>query len=1677
MYIPKINIHNRNTIYIFLGALDGVYPEIVKKIISNTSLVKSDEDILEKKLGKHWGKVIMINEPNVVYLPNLIKPEDTVNIFRKKVCLALGIKKTSDIYVWYERQIKNDPAVIYNFINNIFKKSQTLKTDIFKEYVVSYFGGVSIPAQTSLVLNKKEAIRILFNSNISKIKESLCFQYAFDGYQEYFNADPSNPDQNLKDTSSLYLSTSLPLLLNNFSVKNDMFHVIERSPSFPKIYFPFDEHPLTASDQKLVNAVENTEKAIDSIIVPDDISTNTILNYVSIKGTNLGINGKVNMDSLFNSLEASQQVPFIKYKTPLNVFYKIHKKSLPAISQEDIANWTKIPSNKDDKSYITIKQVFNASSYCSISLNMDLSYSVKINISIKDGEGVKSVEKFLPHINKIIDQIAKLYPQSYVPLIPSSILRDSKESDIVHVEQLITSSTVQTKSINVNYSNLTNAITSHMYPYFNIIENSDKNILHLQYKKVNNYTKFTNISSFISGHYMLPREELIRQLELMFMVSSTEAEQEIDSWFSEHTMELEINKTKLYVKPKHDNFVNVKIRLKNVVDFKYMVNGITNMGISDEISSLLHKLIVLSSKSSKKSPGIDLEAIEKLNIIDKGVVKDISTDVLDDSSSESGSDQDSESGSNSEEDEDMKALLLGFEKELSELEKNKQQPPPNLSPVKVDKKPTKKIKGYVLNKLYEADMSLFDYDVPPDVKRRDYASVCGWVDRRQPVVVSEAELENINKNYPGAINGHVKSGSTAELQKKNNYICPKIWCPVSRVALSYEDYVKHGEKCPFPDIQEEPILFATKSFFGEGETGLKKERYPGFLDKSIHPDKLCLPCCFKVKPDKGNRNKKRGDQCVPKELEANTKVEDDIAIGKEKYILGTNSFPLENGRYGLLPIQLVDWFQQGDKQGNRHDGTGSMTDATNAFFRRGVSLSKQSYGEALIAVLDNPGIQTSQQLFQVIHDNIDVITYISLENGRIMKMFIDTTKTVYDKESFSKFYEWFKTQKKYILHMNLTRLLTEIEEAGRTFDVNKLQHHHEVLREYIIYQSFMNFKEYLKNDRIAKEHLVLSDLIGNHLYKHVNVHRYNIVQLEYNADNEKIYFQCNVNKEKAYDLNYPFVFLLKRHVFYEPLVHVQLVSGSLVATTNFSNSSHPSLKKIIMFVTKNCISNKTQYPLRNLMNFLKGIDYKVKYIVLDYGYKTCGLILNQNLYLPLHTREDIYYDENVRYIYLSDVPRFKCLLGKEDVLRVYSSVGNFLKQKYNITEFVEEKGKLIGFKLGDGLFVPMNVTLSSKYAVTFKDGLFILISHEKMDRRKEIYQSFTKDNEFLSSIVKELISKMDTDNDLRKEMEFLLDKNNPLPIIYKKAKLIEALEKTGIAIGDVKDRELIIYRLFTALTTRNGTLYQQRTRRFVFSDDELFLDHFDVLAGRLKEEIDFAENPHKAFLNIVDDIEHTYIFDEGSDVSYNDIILPDMFEDVPTKWRKILKGFNIIGTDKIYNQKYIYNVFSRISKDIQGGNGFTDDIYYVNYKNKIVSSFASGNTSEILSNPWLENYFKKKKVVPTLDRVLEVYESVFYYPSLFDIRIMAQLAGINLVLIGRKTLKNPDGLEVLYNNSDFYIILLYSYDRHNVFDVFNLFCSSSNKIYFRAGELPAEFKEILTKKMKTYNVEIIDEDD
>lgn len=145
---------------------------------------------------------------------------------------------------------------------------------------------------------------------------------------------------------------------------------------------------------------------------------------------------------------------------------------------------------------------------------------------------------------------------------------------------------------------------------------------------------------------------------------------------------------------------------------------------------------------------------------------------------------------------------------------------------------------YVIGELNKADKVLFTV-VGEGLE--SYARVCQSYSKRQPVVISKDDRQRIDKRFPGSYKNILD-------YRENNYICPDVWCPKSRYSMSREQFEKEGRKCPDPNINEKPIVFYDKPYW-TGKDGVAGNRYVGFLGAEKHQLNLCLPCCFKMPTD------------------------------------------------------------------------------------------------------------------------------------------------------------------------------------------------------------------------------------------------------------------------------------------------------------------------------------------------------------------------------------------------------------------------------------------------------------------------------------------------------------------------------------------------------------------------------------------------------------------------------------------------------------------------------------------------------------------------------------------------------------------------------------------------------------------------------------------------------------
>jgi hypothetical protein len=219
--------------------------------------------------------------------------------------------------------------------------------------------------------------------------------------------------------------------------------------------------------------------------------------------------------------------------------------------------------------------------------------------------------------------------------------------------------------------------------------------------------------------------------------------------------------------------------------------------------------------------------------------------------------------------------------------------------------------NYFLHRLYERDPKLF---LSKQQGRFDtYSRLCPHNLRRQPVVLTQAEKERMEREAPGSFDPSSKgliSYSSGD-GPKNWYMCPRYWCLKTDLPMTQEQVDAGecgGKVIPYKAkvVPDDAFIFAFDSE-GRNQEHVKKDgtyaqHYPGFLSGDRHPDGLCIPCCFKNVDQAKVR--KRIEMCTQQEEDKDASVKAAEAAAPKKatrqYVKDPNKFPLANGDVGFL---------------------------------------------------------------------------------------------------------------------------------------------------------------------------------------------------------------------------------------------------------------------------------------------------------------------------------------------------------------------------------------------------------------------------------------------------------------------------------------------------------------------------------------------------------------------------------------------------------------------------------------------------------------------------------------------------------------------------------------------------------------------------------------------------------
>jgi hypothetical protein len=1728
------NDRNKANVFIFVGNdFDKDTRDILFSIEAKQSvghLLKKDQEQLQAVFGRRYESTLGFKEfqkNKVQYVMTLINPDDNINWLKRKLFYHLQknipLNTHEDIYMWINKKFHTNIAIFQAFITNCFKLEKRISIQYFSQCVSNYFG-VDLGMQNkSAFIDKNQAFSYIEDIEEATHAEPVFFKYTNDIYYEYVNYNPLKTSS--ENVDKLTTSSFDSLLLESFGVDDitdEYLHIVSynalktifENEKIVSKYFPFSSNknkkPIdsTSTITTFVEAIEKVEDRIKNYKTTEGYLSSAFTSFLHVRTNELNFNPRQDLEPLFEALTTSNGMPFIKYKAVNNNYYKVNKESMVKLKNELLGKWTETKVSQSfgkttETSYILLKIHYKKDVYCSLLIFDNMCYDLKFTFGSMMRETEKDIIQFLEVIDNIISRVKSIYPDCDIPYIDRDFTKSVSHTGNTKVLRWLTTNNIKSDKIIINYNNFNTVLQNRLFSYFNIIRNPNKNILHLQYKKVENYLNYEVIQVFITNHFVKDRVEMIKKITNEFVISSEDAEKELEKWLSQNEIEILKMGDKIFIKPRSDNFVNVKIRLTSSIDLNFNIEGAKSSNIQERIIRLLCVLMDMSNSKIIDKSNVAINKVDSFLYGQKATNTSSSTasssivktrksvnsshavDDFDNLDMELNDFADyDEFGELFEDDEELRALELEFMKEAQQATSSTSalKPQQGDEDGDDDKKPKDEdsiMKSYFMNMLKSADRDLIDYKVPKGQKlEKRYSTVCQWNDRRQPVVVNKGELDNIKK-FQSDIR-YIKTGSTPELQEKNFYICPQVWCPKSKIAMKYKDFKeKYNEQCPYPEIEEKPILL-TNHYWGKGDKGLSREHYPGFLDAfKTHPKKFCLPCCFKKEAKEGNKNKQKENTCK-NQWSTEAPQEDELEVfGNEKYIKGEIFVPLEASRYGLLPKEVNELLGN-QLCGNGFDGKGLMSDKTNCILRKGINQKSQSFVSALISLLDNPNITSVSSFVDHFNANISIEQFISLENGKVMKLFINREYDIYNPSNFNEFINWItdKEQKAYVKSFKLKPIVEELlslPAKNRVFNPQILKKAKHVLREFLIFNAYNHFVKYINDMSVEKNHNLLIDYVQTE-NSWLNTQHYNIVIIEHEPTENKTHMICpfNRNAKKVFDTADPFIFIFKQNNYYEPLCHVRIVRGDIDAQTKFILKTAPQpIKNLLNFYLQNCSIETNENTALDVELYLGTITgRKIKRYVIDYSFRVCGFLVSGiNLFVPLNNKVDIYDLKQTEFIYYDEVSSYKCILDESNLqeifLKLYKRTGDDFYKLARILYSDDNTNRIVGLILNKNYFVPINYndTKDLKYVNDLlEDDLNIFIEHEKIDERAIRIKRDQQRKQSFRVFLDQVAQFIEKSKVLQQELNFLMDKENPFPKSYRRKKLVELVQKVIVKTEFVsivgKNMDL---KQFTSnyveelLTANSGNTHDIMLRQmfgvkknFKKEVNEIVFDQKNVIDGKLAEKIRFIQNPYASLMDRLDKYVREYVFDgyEHDDLNAfkRYLNVSTVFEDVPYKFRRILQDYKLISygenTTK-YTNNTMYDIFLGICK-AKGMTHITDvSVLKMYVQRQIMQGFKLNALEEMYSNPsYIHNMKLMKLKTNTLDNIMSVVDSMNYYPSEFELMMLVKIAQVRVIVVGRKTKDNeqgiamyPDQYQSKYNR---YIVMHQSYDRFNNHDIYQL---------------------------------------
>jgi hypothetical protein len=1108
---------------------------------------------------------------------------------------------------------------------------------------------------------------------------------------------------------------------------------------------------------------------------------------------------------------------------------------------------------------------------------------------------------------------------------------------------------------NVNLTNILSVISKYI-DIFNVKLSKNKQQILCIYKRSQNYNNNISISEYIINRYNIgiSTDEIINEL-ITLGFERTLASNEVTN-IIDNQLNVEADKTKEYnikdngtilLISKHKQLINVEIN--NVANFK-------------ELNYLYYWLFKIISQSRTISKNDKIAKVKK-EVKKEEIKNDIDDYDIDNNILKDDDDKLGEIDYDLDDDDDD--LLLGG------------------------------ALGKVNHSLFVELMKQYDKDLVGDNYARDKCQA-GF----QPIVLNKKEKELLEKNKQNYYDNIIEYGSSK--QNLNFYACPKVWCPTSKIPLnpSLDKY-----ECPLEN--EEPILM----FWGKDKV---KKRYV----KLIKPNEkgICAPCCGK-KQQKSDELSKCKIFDTNAQIDENTSYTNDVDISTlnddkkdlvdKNYYLMNQKAPIEQNRFGSINEKMHEILLDEVS----YETCSKMLNKTQkCFIRKGIkhrTSNKNIFvkNDSIIHAISNVlNFSSKNQFINDIEKKLDLITYISLENGNICKDFHEISLEI-------------NTDKKKIIDkINKKKALINLfnYDSDNKNTINRL---------ILIYNSYNKFINYLKSDDYP------IDKLPYYLYTLVAI-LYNklLIIWEYNENDINILCPLYTSYHDIMtnlDMNPEIIMLLKDRNYYEP---IELRNKSTKQDILYLND-YKYIKNIInecTNITNNKVLTSNYNNVYSLNQWIKSIGDKYYIFEID------TVLINNDLtisYVITKSNILLYFDKisvSLLSKFIKDM-NIKTIKFYDDIINKVLSINNI--NKYIYRQFTNKCDEL------DIKYIIGTISDTAKSSDSFSSKLKIpelklknnsIINISNNDNR--IVNYIEKENKIsyewfkLQKLVAKILIKNYNDNSFNKKYKNET-RNNLIDILYteyftrynnkQKIKIIleELPLQSAFPITNIEKwlSNIIIFYKYDFMSylikenkyNKDELVFSQNVfyLNYAFEIPKLLINYHDYMPNKFGE---ILENTNNFILN---------------DIKRENVSLPSIYkgskELLPGKWRSRIKAkwVNLIIIKSEYSISKIEEFVLWLSNYLNIKITYRDikDIVEKNIKKLI---FDKKNNYILFDDPSFTNLWNKntninksdidKHTNNSINKIIDIIvKSENLYPNDITFKIISDVFNISILLIHR----------------------------------------------------------------------------